>query len=175
MGHPHRWEVEGGARGRCEGYSSCYQFRVLSRAGSVCCRELPFVSAFLSAYLPFWPGHFTQAAAQSAAATAPAITPEGRWKTIDDKSGSPRRWWFFGSRTANSTAGIDTVLNPEPDNPDHKCIHCSGDMKDKEILGMEILWDMKPNANVWSGGFISTPTMAVPTGALWSCGMAAKS
>ncbi len=113
------------------------------------------VSVCLSAFLA--PSPFTQAAAQSAAATAPAITPEGRWKTIDDKSGKPKSVVVLWLKDGKLYGRIDTILNPDPDNPNHKCIHCSGDMKDKELLGMEILWDMKPTGNVWSGGFIFDP------------------
>ena len=108
--------------------------------------------------LPFpAPNTFTEATAQSAAATTPATTPEGRWKTIDDKSGKPKSVLVLWLKDGKLYGRIDTILNPDPDNPDHKCIHCSGDMKDKELLGMEILWDMKPTGSKWSGGFIFDP------------------
>jgi uncharacterized protein (DUF2147 family) len=103
------------------------------------------------------PSHLTQAVAQPAAATAPAITPVGRWKTIDDRTGKPKAIVVLCLSNGKLYGRVDTVLMPEPDNPEHKCIHCSGDLKDKEILGLQILWEMKPTGNTWSGGFILDP------------------
>ena len=95
--------------------------------------------------------------AQANAQPAAAVTPAGRWKTVDDKSGKPKSVIVLWLANGKLYGRIEKILDPAPDNPDHKCIHCSGDLKDKELLGMEILWDMKPDGDEWSGGFIFDP------------------
>ncbi len=119
---------------------------MLSRFAACLCACL-CLSPFLA------PAHLSHAAAQ----TAVAPTPAGRWRTIDDKSGKPKSVLFLWIKDGKLYGRIDTILNPDPDNPNHKCIHCSGDMKDKELLGMQILWDMKPTGDTWSGGYIFDP------------------
>jgi len=98
-------------------------------------------------------GRFSVAAAQGAAQASPA----GRWKNIDDKSGKPKSLLVLWEKDGKLYGRIEQILDPAPDNPDHKCIHCAGALKDKELLGMEILWDLKPEGSEWSGGFIFDP------------------
>ncbi|MGA2570027.1 MAG: DUF2147 domain-containing protein [Terracidiphilus sp.] len=105
------------------------------------------LSPFLAA------GCFSQAASESASTS----TPVGRWKSVDDKSGKPKSELILWLKDGKLYGRIETILDPAPDNPNHKCIHCSGAMKDRELLGMEILWDMKPDRDAWSGGFIFDP------------------
>ena len=123
---------------------------MLSRYAACLCACL-CLSLFLA------PTHFSQAAVQTAVAPTPATTPAGRWRNIDDKSGKPKSALVLWLKDGKLYGRIDTILNPDPDNPNHKCIHCRGDMKDKELLGMQILWDMKPTGDTWSGGLIFDP------------------
>jgi len=56
------------------------------------------------------------------------------------------------------------LLPPEPDNPKELCIKCSGDLKNKPIMGMVIVKNMKKTGKVdpklgaeYSGGTIMDP------------------
>ncbi|MGA9063664.1 MAG: DUF2147 domain-containing protein [Terracidiphilus sp.] len=111
----------------------------------------------LYAYLFFCPLLAPAQPAQAGAQPSAAVTPAGQWRTVDDKSGKPKSELVLWLQDGKLYGRIDKILDPAPDNPDHKCIHCSGAMKDKELLGMEILWDMKPAGGAWSGGFIFDP------------------
>lgn len=123
---------------------------------------------FLFAFLLLAPFRASGLWAQAAAQPAQAATPAGRWKTIDDKTGKAKSLLTLWEQDGKLYGRIDEILDPAPDNPNHKCIHCSGAMKDKELLGLEILWDMKRTGNEWSGGFILDPD----NGSTYKCKMA---
>lgn len=85
-------------------------------------------------------------------------TPAGLWRTIDDDG-----------KTEKSTVRI-TVTNgvlsgkvehiTDPAKADEKCSKCDDDRKDKPIVGMVIINDVKQDAeepNLWTGGLILDP------------------
>jgi uncharacterized protein (DUF2147 family) len=79
---------------------------------------------------------------------AQGINPEGLWKNIDDKTGAPR-----------SEIKIERSLRPDED-PAAKCTKCSGELKDRAIVGMAILTGLKVSADdpsIWEGGNILDP------------------
>jgi uncharacterized protein (DUF2147 family) len=93
------------------------------------------------------------AAALPAAAADPAV---GRWKTIDDETGQAKSIVEI-SQNANGTLNgrIVELLNPSKPNP--ACDKCKDDRKGKPITGMEIIRDMKPDGDAYSGGTILKP------------------
>jgi uncharacterized protein (DUF2147 family) len=122
----------------------------------------------LCAFLLLAPFLVSGRSAQAIGQAAPATSPAGRWKTIDDTTGKPKSLLTLWEQDGKLYGRIDQILDPAPDNPNHRCIHCSGAMKDKELLGLEILWDMKHTGNDWSGGFILDPD----NGSTYKCKMA---
>jgi uncharacterized protein (DUF2147 family) len=93
----------------------------------------------------------------SAAAGAADLAPVGRWTTIDDNTGKPTSVVTIVEKDGKLVGTIESlVLKPEEDQ--HPlCTKCSGDKKDKPIIGMTILWDLARDGDEWSGGRILDP------------------
>lgn len=81
----------------------------------------------------------------------------GRWKTIDDETGKAKSIVELTLRNGKLYGKVVEILNPEKRNK--VCDLCSGNKKDKPILGMEIVWDMQWDADdsEWEDGIILDP------------------
>jgi len=91
------------------------------------------------------------------AVRADDATPVGKWRTIDDKSGKPKSIVEIWEEDGKLYGKVDQLLDPKPDDPDPVCKKCDGDLKDKPILGMRIMWDLKKSGDLWSGGKVLDP------------------
>lgn len=81
----------------------------------------------------------------------------GTWKTIDDNSGKPRsvvEIYKQGDRYFGKV--LKTFPNPGED-PDPICDLCSDERKDKKVIGMEIIQDMRLEDDEYVGGEILDP------------------
>lgn len=77
-------------------------------------------------------------------------TPIGLWNTISDKDGKPEA--VVEIREANGQlSGVvrDLLVSAAPE--DSVCGKCSGSLKGQRIVGMEILTNMRPDGDHWSG------------------------
>ena len=86
-------------------------------------------------------------------------TPVGLWKTIDDDGKTAKSLVRISEQGGVLVGSIDKLLDPK-DLADGKCDKCSDDRKDKPIVGMTIINDVKQDAeesNVWAGGLILDP------------------
>ncbi len=92
-----------------------------------------------------------------AMAFAAAPTPVGVWKTVDDATGKPKSLVTIWEQGGILYGKIDKILDPEPDNPEQKCIHCEGSLKNKPLVGLQILSGLKKDGDQWSGGRILDP------------------
>jgi len=78
----------------------------------------------------------------------------GRWKTIDDKTGEAKSIVLIYKADNGKYYGkIEKLFK----NPDAKCVNCKDGNKDKPILGMVIITDMKEKGDKLDGGFILDP------------------
>lgn len=92
------------------------------------------------------------------AAAADHDTPVGLWKTIDDKTKLARSHVRIVEVNGVLEGRIEKLLNRQPDDdPDNLCRACTGDRKDKPILGMKILWGLKHDGEIWEDGEILDP------------------
>lgn len=88
---------------------------------------------------------------------ADSASPVGLWKTIDDERGEVKSLVRIFEEDG-SLVGMIAKLFPKPGkDPNPVCDQCSGDKKDKPILGMVILWGLTKQDDEWSGGFILDP------------------
>lgn len=90
-------------------------------------------------------------------ARADDATPIGKWKTIDDKSGKAKSIVAIWEDGGKYYGKVEQLLDPKPDDPNPVCKKCPGDLKDQPILGMRIMWDLKKEGDLWSGGKILDP------------------
>ena len=84
------------------------------------------------------------------------MTPEGLWRSIDDKSGQPKAEIRI---TANGSVLSGVVEKALIASPEPLCTACTDDRKDKPKLGMEIIRGVKKTEgkDVWEDGKILDP------------------
>ena len=95
-------------------------------------------------------------------ALAASDTPVGTWKTIDDETHQPKSIVEITENNGELQAHIVKLLNRSPediarDGAVALCKPCSGDRHDKPIEGMNIMWGVTRDDDVWDGGKILDP------------------
>lgn len=83
-----------------------------------------------------------------------AQSPVGVWKTIDDETGAAKSHVEIFEKNGKFYGKIVKLLQREPD---VVCVECPGAKKNQKVLGLEIIWDMKPYDDYWSYGKILDP------------------
>jgi uncharacterized protein (DUF2147 family) len=85
------------------------------------------------------------------------VTPVGLWKTIDDDGKTAKSLVRITEQGGVVTGSIDKLLDPK-DPPDGKCDKCSDDRKDKPVVGLQIIRNVKSDGDgLWGGGEILDP------------------
>ena len=78
----------------------------------------------------------------------------GRWKTIDDGTGEAKSIVrIYKAENGKYYGKIEKLFKDF----DAKCINCKDENKDKPIVGMIIITDMKENGNELDGGRVLDP------------------
>lgn len=102
---------------------------------------------------------FTAALLVCGAAAQAQMTPVGTWRTIDDSTGQPKSEVVITEDASGVLSGhIEKLLRPGVD-PNELCTHCSGELKNKPMVGLQIIRGAKKagHLNVWDSGFILDP------------------
>ena len=90
---------------------------------------------------------------------AAQATPAGLWKTVDDSTKKEKSLVRIVESGGVYTGRVEKVI--DPDSPkDAVCKDCTDDRKDKPVVGMTIIRNMKPSAgdkNVFEGGDVLDP------------------
>ncbi|HEV7578698.1 MAG TPA: DUF2147 domain-containing protein [Caldimonas sp.] len=98
-------------------------------------------------------------AAAAFSAAAQATSPAGVWRTIDDGTKKDKSLVRIVETNGVYTGKVEKFLDPETPK-DAVCKDCSDDRKDKPILGMTIIRNMKQSGDdkaVFEGGDILDP------------------
>ena len=89
-------------------------------------------------------------------------TPVGTWKTIDDTTHKPKSIVVITENNGEYQATIKELLNRTPEdiakegeNP--VCKECDGKRQNQPITGMNIMWGVSQDGDVWDGGKILDP------------------
>jgi len=95
----------------------------------------------------------------SGLAAAQVASPAGLWKTVDDNTKKEKSLVRIVESGGVYTGKVEKII--DPDSPkDAVCKDCTDDRKDKPVLGMTIIRNMKPSAgdkNVFEGGDVLDP------------------
>jgi uncharacterized protein (DUF2147 family) len=86
-------------------------------------------------------------------------TPAGLWKTIDDKTKKERSLIRISEAGGVFTGRLEKGLDPDA-KPDAVCDKCADDRKDKPLIGMALIRNIKQNADdkeIFDGGDIVDP------------------
>jgi uncharacterized protein (DUF2147 family) len=98
-------------------------------------------------------------AAAAFAAAAQAASPAGLWRTIDDSTKKDKSLVRIVEANGVYSGKVEKIV--DPDSPkDATCKECSDDRKDKPVVGMTIIRNVKASADdkdVFEGGDILDP------------------
>jgi uncharacterized protein (DUF2147 family) len=92
-----------------------------------------------------------------------ADTPTGLWKTFSDRTGQPESMVRIEERNGEFHGSVVKVLDREEYNP--VCERCEGELRNKPIVGMEILRGLRRTQGGYGGGTILDPD----EGRIYSC------
>jgi len=101
----------------------------------------------------------------TAASAAPR--PDGTWRIISDKDGKPLALIRVQTVGGGQLSGVLTA-SLRGDNPARLCDKCSGARRGQRILGMQVLWGVKPAPGdplKWTDGSILDPD----SGSIYGC------
>jgi uncharacterized protein (DUF2147 family) len=96
--------------------------------------------------------------AEGASSGIAAATPEGRWRTIDDQTGKAQAIILIWRERGRLYGRIDRFLDSDPNDPDPRCTRCEGELKNRPLLGLTIIWEMQKNGDQWSGRVLDPDT-----------------
>ena len=96
------------------------------------------------------------------------VTPVGRWRTIDDVTGKVKSLVFIWDDHGKVYGSIEKIFDQSETDPAPRCGHCQGELKNRPLLGLRILWDLKKDGAQWSGGKILDPE----SGKIYKCSIA---
>jgi len=94
--------------------------------------------------------------------SAPALaqmTPEGLWRSIDDKTGEAKAEIRIKDNGAGALHGVLEKRLAKDAKPEDLCTECKDERKDKPLLGLEIIRGAKKaeGKDVWEDGKILDP------------------
>ena len=87
------------------------------------------------------------------------MSPVGLWKTIDDDSKKEKSLIRIKESGGVYSGTIEKLLDPDT-KPDAVCEKCTDERKDKPVLGMTVMRNLKQNAedkSIYDGGDIVDP------------------
>jgi uncharacterized protein (DUF2147 family) len=84
-------------------------------------------------------------------------SPVGKWRTVDDRTGKVRSVVAIWEEEGRLYGKIERLIDPDLSHLNPQCIHCAGDLKNKPVVGLRILWDLKKEGEQWSGGKVLDP------------------
>ncbi len=90
----------------------------------------------------------------ASAQAADPNSPVGKWKTMDKDSGKPKSIVEITENNGVLTGKIVQLLEGATQK---MCSKCEGDLKDKPLVGMKIVWDLKKKGDEWTDGKIFNP------------------
>ena len=95
---------------------------------------------------------------------AQGASPVGLWRTFDDRTGKERGLVRHLGAERGSIRGR-VVSTVDPADANKTCGKCTGDRKDKPVIGLDIIRGLHQDGEQWSGGEILDPE----NGATYRC------
>lgn len=92
-----------------------------------------------------------------------AQSPVGKWKTWDDETGQAKSIIEIYKKSDGKYYGKISQILIKPEN--NNCVKCSGSLKNKPLIGLEILTNLEKDGDEYGDGEIVDPK----TGKVYSC------
>jgi len=124
-------------------------------------RGLPLLLPLLLTLL--WTALAPEQGLAAAAPLSALSSPVGRWKTVDDRTGQVKSIVQIREQNATLYGTVEKVFDPPVPNP--LCIACTGALKNRPVIGLQILWGLRKDGDEWDGGWILDPE----TGRIYRC------
>jgi len=121
-------------------------------------RQFVFRILLLAVAVPiaFWLSASAQAAPRPNPPSASAApSPVGRWKTVDDATGKVKSIVAIREENRKLYGTIEQLFDPPVPHP--TCYLCTGDLKDRPLVGLQILSGFIQDGDQWSGGQVLDP------------------
>jgi uncharacterized protein (DUF2147 family) len=84
----------------------------------------------------------------------------GKWKTIDDRTGNPKGIINIYEKDGLMYGYVEKILEKGKENA--KCTKCDGELKDKSVIGMEIITAAEHKGDgEWKGKRLFDPEQAM--------------
>jgi Delta7-sterol 5-desaturase len=90
-------------------------------------------------------------------ALAADASPEGRWSTIDDRTGEVRSIVRVQIEDGELRGHVEKVVTKPGQQEDPKCTRCRGARRDQRVVGMQILSGYRRAGDRWTGGRVLDP------------------
>jgi uncharacterized protein (DUF2147 family) len=87
-----------------------------------------------------------------------APSPDGSWRITSDQDGKPIA--LIRVETVNGALQGVLTASLRGEDPRRLCVKCTGERHNKQIIGMQVLWGLKPDPNnplTYQGGSILDP------------------
>ncbi|MEM7677969.1 MAG: DUF2147 domain-containing protein [Myxococcota bacterium] len=85
-------------------------------------------------------------------------SPEGEWTTVDDSSGKAKSIVKISRAADGKLLGHIVKVLDEDAEPNAVCVKCKGELKNKPMQGLRIMWDLAPEGDgEWDDGSVLDP------------------
>ncbi len=81
----------------------------------------------------------------------------GQWQTIDDVTGKPKSIINIYDQDGKIYGKITRLFRSAGEDQDPICVKCTDERKNKKVIGMIVIKDLKKRGNQWSRGTILDP------------------
>ena len=81
-------------------------------------------------------------------------SPVGAWRSYEDKTGQPKSIIEITEINGELQGKVGRVFSPPAPSANPLCERCTGERKNKPIVGMQILWGVKKDGDEYGGGHI---------------------
>jgi uncharacterized protein (DUF2147 family) len=81
----------------------------------------------------------------------------GQWQTIDDVTGKRKSIINIYDQDGKIYGKITRLFRYAGEDQDPICVKCKDERKNKKVMGMIVIKDLKKRGNQWSGGTILDP------------------
>lgn len=86
-----------------------------------------------------------------------AASPVGVWRTIDDETGQAKSLIQISEVNGELQGKVIKLFRKPEEDQNPVCEKCDGSFKDQPVLGMTVLWGLKLEDGMYSGGHVLDP------------------
>lgn len=88
---------------------------------------------------------------------AHAASPVGVWKTIDDETGEAKSLVQISEVNGELQGRIIKLFRKPGEDPAPLCTKCEGERHNQPVIGMTVLWGLRPAGEKFEGGHVLDP------------------